>query len=119
MKGTKTTKKESKKGRGQWQTEGETSELIQVPGEMLDLLKKTVAAMKPLAYVEWGMEQLVQLERLDPGRKYENIRFSCAVRMPAPAKPSKAIEMLGLVQGLVEDEIQAKVAELEEALGAD
>lgn len=115
-KGTKTTKTERKEGRGEFEEVESSEDMIPVPKKLLKALEDAVAQSKPLAKVRWGMAQLVNLQRLDPGRKFENIRFNCEIELPVPAKPEKIADAVGIIQEMVEDEIATKIDELEAAL---
>lgn len=115
-KGTKKTKKERKKGRAEWEEEDSADEVIDLPASLVKGLKKAVAKSNALARVRWGMSQSVALGRLDEGRRYEIVNFTCEVEMPVPASLEKIADGIEIAQEIVEAHIDEKVTELEESL---
>jgi len=69
------------------------------------------------ARVRIEVGQTINLGRLDPERKFESVRFSCAVELPVPNTPEQVLEGLAISKALAEEEVNAYVAALEEGLG--
>jgi hypothetical protein len=114
MVATKSTKKERKKARKDYETEGGDDTVVALPAKMMKELLDAVKKGKRTGAVRWGMSQTVNLGRLDNGRKYESLRFSCEVEVPCLAKPDKIAKALALATEIVESEIDQKISELEQ-----
>lgn len=116
MKGKKQTSRESKRGRADYETDEATDELIDLPADIVAGLRDAIKQGASTASVRINVGQTVNLGRLDAGRKYESVRFDCAVELPVPAKPEALERGLDLARKIAENEVNGFIEELERAL---